>query len=215
MYKSLKHDNIVEYYGCEVIENNTMCIYLEYMPGGSIADGYKRFKSNYDEKICRLYTLQILSALCYLHQRDIVHGDLKGANVLLSKDGEKVKLCDLGSARQLEASFSSVNTVVNGTLSWMAPEAQFSKIGCKSDIWSLGCLLVEMLTGANPWGSRFEDGNQAFMLQRALQEGETPAIPTENTSLECQRFIARCLQHNYRDRPHAHELLEDAWITQN
>jgi serine/threonine protein kinase len=168
MNKSLKHENIVEYYGCEVIENNTMCIYLEYMPGGSIADGYKRFKSNYDEKICRLYTLQILDALRYLHQRDIVHGDLKGANALLSKDGEKVKLCDLGSSRQLEASFSSVNTVVNGTLSWMAPEAQFSKIGCKSDIWSLGCLLVEMLTGANPWGARFEDGNQAFMLQRAL-----------------------------------------------
>jgi serine/threonine protein kinase len=93
------------------------------MPGGSIADGYRRFKSNYDEKICRLYTCQILNALCYLHSRDIVHGDLKGANVLLSKDGEKVKLCDLGNARQLEASFSSVNTVVNGTLAWMAPEA--------------------------------------------------------------------------------------------
>ena len=55
MYKDLKHDNIVEYYGCEVIENNTMCIYLEYMPGGSIADGCKRF-TNYAEKLCRQYT---------------------------------------------------------------------------------------------------------------------------------------------------------------
>lgn len=99
MYKTLKHENIVEYYGCEVIENNTMCIYLEYMPGGSIVDRYKRFSSNIDEKVCRLYTHQILNALHYLHSRDIVHGDLKGANVLLSKDGEKVKLCDLGNAR--------------------------------------------------------------------------------------------------------------------
>jgi hypothetical protein len=52
-----------------------------------------------------------------------------------------------------------------------------------------------MLTGANPWGNRFEDGNQAFMLQRALQNEEIPTIPTDNTSAECQAFIRRCLQH--------------------
>jgi len=71
-----------------------------------------------------------------------------------------------------------------------------------------------MLTGANPWGNRFEDGNQPFMLQRALQNEEIPTIPTENVSVECQNFIARCLRHSYRERPHAHELLDDPWIKQ-
>ncbi len=77
------------------------CIYLEYMSGGSIADLCKRY-GRLGETICRKYIIQVLKALVYLHSKDVIHGDLKGANVLLTKDSEMIKLCDLGNSRLIE-----------------------------------------------------------------------------------------------------------------
>lgn len=93
----------------------------------------------------------------------------------------------------------------------MAPEGYESKTTKKSDIWSLGCLVVEMLTGDNPWGRRLEDNNPMMALQRALNERERPEAP-KFVSEKCKLFINRCLQHSYKDRPYAHELLADSWI---
>ena len=157
--------------------------------------------------------MQVLKALVYLHSKDVIHGDLKGANVLLSKDGETVKLCDLGNSRLLEqdSSWQSIKTMINGTLAWMAPESYESKTGKKSDVWSLGCLVVEMLTGDNPWGKRLEDGNAVMALQRALKDKERPE-PPKFVSEACRLFVYRCLQHNYKDRPYSHELLDDPWF---
>lgn len=155
------------------------------MSGGSIGDMCKNY-GRIGESICRQYTYQVLKALLYLHSKDIIHGDLKGANVLLTKDGENIKLCDFGNARKFENdnSWASISTVINGTLAWMAPEAHSSKIGKKSDVWSLGCLVIEMLTGEPPWGKRLEQGNAVLTLQRALEAKERPEIP-KHVSLEC------------------------------
>ncbi len=71
------------------------------MSGGSIADLCKRY-GRLGETICWQYTVQVLKALVYLHSKDVIHGDLKGANVLLSKDATQIKLCDLGNSRLLE-----------------------------------------------------------------------------------------------------------------
>jgi serine/threonine protein kinase len=165
----LDHKHIVTYYGGEISDNNVFCVYLEYLSGGSIADLYKRY-GRLGESICKQYTIQVIHALIYLHSKDVVHGDLKGANVLLTKGCEHIKLCDLGSSRLLEQeqSWQSLKSVINGTLAWMAPESYESKMGKKSDVLSLGCLVVEMLTGENPWGKRLEDGNAIIALQRAL-----------------------------------------------
>jgi serine/threonine protein kinase len=84
-FKLLDYQHIITYYGGELTDNNVFCIYLEYMSGGSIADLCKRY-GRLGETICRQYTLQVLKALVYLHSKDVIHGDLKGANVLLSKD---------------------------------------------------------------------------------------------------------------------------------
>ena len=185
---------------------------MEYLSGGSIADLCKRY-GRLGETICRQYTIQVIQALIYLHSKDVVHGDLKGANVLLTKNGEQIKLCDLGSSRLMEQeqSYQSIKTVINGTLAWMAPESFESKQGKKSDVWSLGCLIVEMLTGDNPWGRRLEEGNAIFELQRALQNKERPEVP-KFVSSECANFVQRCLRHTYKERPYAHELLDDPWL---
>lgn len=122
-FKHLHNKYIVEYKECEIIENNVFCIYLEYMPGGSIADQCKEFQQ-LSEDVARGYARQVLKALDYLHSQNIVHGDLKGANVLCTKGGMVAKLCDLGNSLQLNASLTSVNSIAYGTLAWMAPEAQ-------------------------------------------------------------------------------------------
>lgn len=97
-FKQLDHENVITYYGAEMTENNVFCLYLEYMPLGSIADQCKMY-GRLGETICRAYAIQVLKAIAYLHSRSIIHGDLKGANVLLSQDGKQIKLCDLGSSR--------------------------------------------------------------------------------------------------------------------
>ena len=73
--------------------------------------------------------------------------------MLLSKDGETVKLCDLGNSRLLEqdSSWQSIKTMINGTLAWMAPESYESKTGKKSDVWSLGCIAYEMCMLRSPF----------------------------------------------------------------
>lgn len=162
----MKHEHICKYLGGEKLDNNTFGVYLEWMAGGSMADWAKKYEG-IEETQCQKYTYQILKALEYLHLNDIIHGDLKGSNVLLTNDAEQVKLCDFGNARKFTGigeSWNSITSMINGTLAWMAPEAHGSKLGKKSDIWSLGCLVIEMLSGEPPWGKRLEEGNVMIEL---------------------------------------------------
>lgn len=81
-YENLQHKHIVKYIGSEIIENNVLCIYLEYVYN-NIAQMCKEY-GRIGEKNARMYTQQVLQALDYLHSQNITHGDLKGANVLVS-----------------------------------------------------------------------------------------------------------------------------------
>ena len=134
----------------------------------------------------------------------------------MDKNGEHLKLCDLGNSFKLnpDQSIQSIQSFINGTLAWMAPETYHSKIGRKSDIWSLGCLLIEMLTGQPPWGPKLLDSQHSAIiaLQKAYDNHEIPDIPS-HVSNACRAFIKRCLRHSYSERPTAEELLGDPWIT--
>jgi serine/threonine protein kinase len=97
--RTLQHENIVRYLGCSV-EDNTFNIFLEYIPGGSIASVIKKF-SSLNESVIRRYTKQILMGLEYLHSHQIIHRDIKGANILVDNKGV-IKLADFGASRKLE-----------------------------------------------------------------------------------------------------------------
>jgi serine/threonine protein kinase len=99
--RTLQHENIVRYLGCSV-EDNTFNIFLEYIPGGSIASVIKKF-SSLNENVIRRYTKQILMGLEYLHSHQIIHRDIKGANILVDNKGV-IKLADFGASRKLEGS---------------------------------------------------------------------------------------------------------------
>ena len=91
----------MKYYDSEIIENNVLCIYLEYVYKSvqTMCSEYGRI----GEKNARMYTLQVVRALVYLHEHNVVHGDLKGANVLVSQDGKEIKLCDMGNSLLLKS----------------------------------------------------------------------------------------------------------------
>lgn len=98
-----------------------------------------------------------------------------------------------------------MNGVIRGSLAWMAPEILMNKgIRRKADIWSLGCLIIEMAVGGNPWGNEPIDNNFQAILKIA-DPTKLPPIP-EDLSSDCKDFIKKCLTREYDKRPTAVEL---------
>lgn len=181
LYRKLNHENIVKYIGSEIV-NNQFCIYLEYMSGGSILQTYSVHPNKFlPEAMIRDFTKQILTGLIYLHENKVVHCDLKGANVLVDDKTQQVKLTDFGCAKIFENSLSQtdINGVIRGSLAWMAPEVLMNKgIRRKADIWSLGCLVIEMAVGGNPWGPEFFSSGYNFQaMLRIVDPSSFPKIP--------------------------------------
>jgi len=97
-----------------------------------------------------VYIAQVLEGLVYLHEQGVIHRDIKGANILTTKEG-LVKLADFGVATKLNEADFNTHSVV-GTPYWMAPEViELSGVCAASDIWSVGCTIIELLTCVPPY----------------------------------------------------------------
>lgn len=201
--QKLAHPNIVKFLGSESIADS-LFLYLEYLPGKSLAALISGL-GPLPENLVKLYLKDILTGLKYLHERGVVHRDLKGANLLLDEEG-RVHLADFGCSTQLDAScsHSDVLTSLKGSLPWMAPEViQQAGYGRKADIWSVGCVAIELLSGKTPWQD-FE--NQLQAIVRIGLSADLPDIPT-GVSPGASDFIFQCIQRNPKQRPSARELL--------
>ncbi|CAA7013299.1 unnamed protein product [Microthlaspi erraticum] len=200
----LCHPNIVQYYGSELSEE-TLSVYLEYVSGGSI---YKLLSEYgpFTEPVIQNYTRQILAGLAYLHGRNTVHRDIKGANILVDPNGE-IKLADFGMAKHVSA-FSTMLSFT-GSPYWMAPEVVMHKLGytIAVDVWSLGCTILEMATAKPPW-SEFEGVAAIFKIGNSK---DIPEIP-DHLSNDAKNFIRLCLQRNPTVRPTAAQLLEHPFL---
>eukprot|EP01028_Stygiella_incarcerata_P001863 TRINITY_DN1347_c0_g1_i4.p1 TRINITY_DN1347_c0_g1~~TRINITY_DN1347_c0_g1_i4.p1 ORF type:complete len:605 (+),score=198.32 TRINITY_DN1347_c0_g1_i4:101-1915(+) len=202
LMKELHHENIVRYIGGERV-GNRLNIFMEYVPGGSLASVIKNF-GGLRESVVRAYTRQILEGLSYLHQNRIVHRDIKGQNLLLSTDGT-VKLSDFGASKRIQDIVSMDGyQSLKGTPYWMAPEIiRQEKCTSAVDIWSVGCTVIEMMTEKPPWSTKFSSP-VAAMFHIADKE-ELPPFPTD-ISEEGISFLRLCFQRNPNDRPSAREL---------
>ena len=123
--------------------------YSRYCENGSLHSICKSY-GKFPENLVGIYMTQVLHGLQYLHDQGVIHRDIKGANILTTKDG-KVKLADFGVSTSTLAGADKEAQVV-GTPYWMAPEIiQLSGATSASDIWSLGCTVIELLEGKPPY----------------------------------------------------------------
>uniref|UniRef100_A0A667ZE20 Mitogen-activated protein kinase kinase kinase 22 n=1 Tax=Myripristis murdjan TaxID=586833 RepID=A0A667ZE20_9TELE len=208
LLKNLRHDRIVQYYGClRDMEQKKLTIFVEFMPGGSIKDQLKAYGA-LTEKVTRRYTRQILQGVFYLHSNMIVHRDIKGANILRDSSGN-VKLGDFGASKRIQTICMSGTGIksVTGTPYWMSPEVINGEgYGRKADVWSVACTVVEMLTQKPPWA---EYEAMAAIFKIATQPTK-PMLP-EGVSDACRDFLRQVFVEE-KWRPTAEVLLSHPFV---
>ncbi|KAJ9541734.1 hypothetical protein OSB04_028240 [Centaurea solstitialis] len=204
LLSQLSHPNIVQYYGSELAEES-LSVYLEYVSGGSIHKLLQEYGA-FREPVIQNYTRQVLCGLAYLHGRNTVHRDIKGANILVDPNGE-IKLADFGMAKHITNCTSMLS--FKGSPYWMAPEVVMNTNGYNLavDIWSLGCTILEMATSKPPWG-QYEGVAAIFKIGNSK---DMPEIP-DHLSNDAKSFIKQCLQRDPSLRPSASKLLDHPFV---
>ncbi|RUS20588.1 hypothetical protein BC937DRAFT_94880 [Endogone sp. FLAS-F59071] len=254
----MMHPNIVKYIGY-IKTPDHLNIVLEYCENGSLNSILRRF-GQFPESLVAVYITQVLEGLRYLHDQGVVHRDIKGANILTTKEGH-VKLADFGVAvvaaglpiagkdivkgrkeagmeaiekineyegteaevdeieqkakandkevdGEIKNNSSSKGKDVVGSPYWMAPEIiELSGATTASDIWSVGCTIIELLEGRPP----YYDLGPMVALFRIVQD-EHPPIP-QGASPIVKDFLMQCFQKDHNLRVSARKLLRHPWIT--
>ncbi|EPY28501.1 protein kinase [Strigomonas culicis] len=213
LMKRMQHPNIVQYYGSqEDGQRNTINIFMELVTGGSLNSVIKKFKS-IPRKTVQQWTYQIVLGVKYLHECGIVHRDIKGDNVLVTPDGI-VKLADFGCSKSIDDVCSATHgcSTMVGTPYWMAPEVikcEAGGYGSKSDIWSIGCTIVEMLTGRPPWPEC--NSMWAAVYKIANSTGLPTEIP-KDIDPQLMNLLEKTFERDPRRRPTAAEMLQHPFL---
>ncbi|KAJ2872639.1 mitogen-activated protein kinase kinase kinase [Coemansia aciculifera] len=197
LLRDLDHENVVQLLGFEVA-GGIMSMFLEYVPGGTVQSLVQQH-GPLPESVVHSFLRQIVAGLGYLHGSGILHRDIKGANILVDETGT-CKISDFGVSRKVDCtslaaamSGSTDSGVIGGsgmrkrsikaagkilgTVPFMAPEvARSSQYTAAADIWSLGCVVVQMWSGRGPW-DELQEPQVFFKLGR----GEAPPIPDDLT----------------------------------
>jgi len=222
---SLKeHPNLVRIEGYAA-EDKTFKLLMEYCDGGSVRSLYYQYcQGSLSEKLTGHLMKQVLSGVAFLHSQSMVHRDLKGANILVSRKGV-VKIADFGLARKVKVDVNTSSSSLpamptdsgmsmhKGSWLWMPPESfiKSEPRGLALDIWSFGCVLMECCTGHVPWHPM-----QAETVLYNLREGTVPLHGVEVSEDVCgdelQHLMEDCLNWSAANRPTAQACLEYPFI---
>nr|VVW58194.1 unnamed protein product [Nymphaea colorata] len=185
-------------------------LFLEYVSGGSLSDLCRR-SGKLDELTVRRYAREILEGLAHVHRHAFVHCDIKPSNILVDPSSG-VKIADFGLAKRSGEKASGKPTI-QGTPMYISPEvAAGEEPEPPSDVWSLGCTLVELASGKPPWEVPAGDGGSVVqLLYRIGISEESPEIPS-NLSEQGKDFLRRCLERDPRRRWTADMLLRHEFV---
>ncbi|KAJ1946163.1 mitogen-activated protein kinase kinase kinase [Linderina macrospora] len=213
LLKDLDHENIVQLLGFE-ITGGLMSMFLEYVPGGTVHSLVQQH-GPLPEPVVHSFLKQIVAGLQYLHDRGILHRDIKGPNILVDETGT-CKISDFGISRRIdydpakhaddnddggEKNSRKKNLRAVGTVPFMAPEVARKHVYSSSaDIWALGCVTLQMWSGQQPWA-----GYQEPQIFFKLANGLAPPFPDDLTEAGLE-FCKRCFVSNPEGRAPAAEL---------
>ncbi len=191
---SFQHENIITVYDF-FQERGALFIIMEFVEGIDLYDLLDRTgKIPYD--IAAIISLQVARALDYAHFRGVIHRDVKPANIIISKLGT-VKLSDFGIARVEESDLTEYGVGL-GTPAYMSPEqALGGRLDHRSDIFSLGIVLYQMITGNKP----FQDDTERSALEKIREDiPPPPRTIAPNVPKILERIIFRCIEKSADDR---------------
>ncbi len=207
-FKKLNHPNIVKHIEAYEVNTGSTDIHgspivyhvgiLEYADNGTLADLLKKGVPDY--RIIEDLAKDIIEGLAYLHSENIIHRDLKPTNILLFSEGEKLraKITDFGIAKRTDATAASTQLV--GTVEYMAPEFfSTGNITPASDVWSVGVMLLEALTGTHPFGKTSQGMGNEQIIANILNKDLTTA--TQNLTEPLKKIITDCLRRESELRP--------------
>eukprot|EP00760_Papus_ankaliazontas_P003390 PhM_4_TR11597/c0_g1_i1/m.58165/K08857/NEK1_4_5; NIMA (never in mitosis gene a)-related kinase 1/4/5 len=202
--RTLNHENIVRYVDYFMDEEGHLCTVMEYADGGDLS----AFMNAQDdalslpEDILLDLMRQLLVALAYMARQNVIHRDLKPANVFLTRCGV-VKIGDFGVSKMLTPSVTHARTFI-GTPQYMSPEVcTEERYGHKSDVWSVGVLFYEIITGRLPFVAR-----NLLALVNAVTKGVYDATPLKVYSHKVVHIVTSMLKSSADERPTAQELLD-------
>ena len=201
----LDHQNIIKFY--DLFESkkpkHSINIVTEYADGGDLSEKIKERKNknnNFSESEILDYFTQICLAIKHIHEKKIIHRDLKSGNIFLMKTG-LVKLGDFGISKKFMKTMEKAKTMV-GTPYYLSPEIiSGNPYDAKSDIWSLGVLLYEMMTFKMPFNA-----NNFSMLVAKIQRGNYIPPPSIYTK-DLRELVSKCLTLEPERRPSIQEII--------
>ncbi|KAG0233310.1 hypothetical protein BGW42_007508 [Actinomortierella wolfii] len=216
LLQTLQSRYIIQFYGVEYREDEVWLI-TDYAEHGSLKRAIdKNLLTEWKDKI--RIAQEIADGLAHIHQMNVLHRDLKSANVLLTSFNE-VRICDFGAATTLGVNESSTSVARHGTLQWMAPELLDGKLqySAKSDVYALGMVMWEMAAMSTvPFQHMSHSEIEAAVLsgkREQLPDGtgdstseDTPNHTTGYIPDNFRYWIERCWKHDPSERPEAHEV---------
>nr|XP_047905358.1 mitogen-activated protein kinase kinase kinase 1 [Anser cygnoides] len=208
MMSHLNHPNIIRMLGA-TCEKSNYNLFIEWMAGGSVAHLLSKYGA-FKESVIINYTEQLLRGLSYLHENQIIHRDVKGANLLIDSTGHRLRIADFGAAARLASKGTGAGEFQGqllGTIAFMAPEVlRGQQYGRSCDVWSVGCVVIEMACAKPPWNAE-KHSNHLALIFKIASATTAPSIPS-HLSPGLRDVTLRCLELQPQDRPPSRELLK-------
>ena len=201
VHANLRHPNVLPLFGISVTDEEVVVVseLMETTIQKIITT--KATKPSTDKALT--LAKDIVSGIDYLHAHNVVHGDIKPANVLASNDLKSVKVCDFGLSRIKQSAGVTTVTAVPGTLVYMAPESILwaVKSNFATDVWSLGATIAQLLTGAEPWKpSKGKDMHEEISNRMDRKEAPDSVLTLKKKNRELYNVIKRCFVYDTEER---------------